>query len=297
MSKIEFKKVKLENGETMAYRHVGSGENKLVLIHGFQSSSQFFEDLLESLDENIEVFAPDLIGYGESSYENKHKDISDWSKDLYYFQKKLDLNNFTLAGWSLGGLVCMDFAALYPKLVKNLILIASVPNKGLNIKDTIYLNSKELKSNFSNSILDFKLNEDKKFIFTLLDKIKNRDMDFLKTLLNQSIFNVSDPDPDDLKKMVEDLIKQECFLESIFAMIKYDNTKTGSSLIENISMPVTWFHGDKDMVVPIEYAYDSLKYFPNRVNFQRFNKSGHAIFVDEKEKFIEIFEELIKNEK
>ncbi|MFR4764068.1 MAG: alpha/beta fold hydrolase, partial [Anaerococcus obesiensis] len=62
MSKIDFKKIKLDNGETMAYRHVGCGENKVILIHGFQSSSQFFEDLLENIDKKIEVFAPDLIG-------------------------------------------------------------------------------------------------------------------------------------------------------------------------------------------------------------------------------------------
>lgn len=127
---MKIEKVKLENGETMAYRHVGHGENKVILIHGFQSSSQFFEDLLESLDENIEVFAPDLIGYGESSYVNKHKEMADWAKDLKYFSQKLNLENFSLAGWSLGGHVAMDFAGLYPDLIKNLILIASVGVKG-----------------------------------------------------------------------------------------------------------------------------------------------------------------------
>ena len=76
--------------ETMAYRHVGCGENKVILIHGFQSSSQFFEDLLEGLDENIEVFAPDLIGYGESSYENKHKEMKEWAEDLKDVYKRQD---------------------------------------------------------------------------------------------------------------------------------------------------------------------------------------------------------------
>ncbi len=155
MSEIEFEKIKLDNGETMAYRHVGCGENKVILIHGFQSSSQFFEDLLEGLDENIEVFAPDLIGYGESSYENKHKEMKEWAEDLKYFADSLDIDNFSLVGWSLGGLVAMDFAGIFPEKIKQLILIASVGVKGfvmpkdkdINDDDILMLVGKDRSAN------------------------------------------------------------------------------------------------------------------------------------------------------
>ncbi|MDU1708263.1 MAG: alpha/beta hydrolase, partial [Anaerococcus vaginalis] len=77
----------------------------------------------------------------------------------------------------------------------------------------------------------------------------------------------------------------------------YNNTKEkGSGLIEKINKKVTWIHGNKDMVIPIDDALESIEYFPTKVNFIRFENSGHAVFVDEKEKFVEIFEDLIKNE-
>ncbi len=86
-------------------------------------------------------------------------------------------------------------------------------------------------------------------------------------------------------------------MESLLAMVTYNNTnKGGSGLIEKIDKKVTWIHGDKDMVVPIDDAIESIGYFPNKVDFIKFDNSGHAIFVDEKEKFIKIFEDLVKNE-
>ncbi len=294
---MKIEKVKLENGETMAYRHVGHGENKVILIHGFQSSSQFFEDLLESLDENIEVFAPDLIGYGESSYENKHKEMADWAKDLKYFSQKLNLENFSLAGWSLGGHVAMDFAGLYPDLIKNLILIASVGVKGFIMPKDKQAKDDDSKLKLPNFLKNFNIKHDHSFTVPILNGIKDKDIDFFEDLFKQTIYNVNDPNPDDLRKMAEDFLKQRCFLESLLAMVTYNNTnKGGSGLIEKIDKKVTWIHGDKDMVVPIDDAIESIGYFPNKVDFIKFDNSGHAIFVDEKEKFIKIFEDLVKNE-
>ena len=294
---MKIEKVKLENGETMAYRHVGHGENKVILIHGFQSSSQFFEDLLESLDENIEVFAPDLIGYGESSYENKHKEMADWAKDLKYFSQKLNLENFSLAGWSLGGHVAMDFAGLYPDLIKNLILIASVGVKGFIMPKDKQAKDDDSKLKLPNFLKNFNIKHDHSFTVPILNGIKDKDIDFFEDLFRQTIYNVNDPNPDDLRKMAEDFLKQRCFLESLLAMVTYNNTnKGGSGLIEKIDKKVTWIHGDKDMVVPIDDAIESIGYFPNKVDFIKFDNSGHAIFVDEKEKFIKIFEDLVKNE-
>lgn len=297
MSEIEFEKIKLDNGETMAYRHVGCGENKVILIHGFQSSSQFFEDLLEGLDENIEVFAPDLIGYGESSYENKHKEMKEWAEDLKYFADSLNIDNFSLVGWSLGGLVAMDFAGIFPEKIKQLILIASVGVKGFVMPKDKDINDDDKKLKLPNFLKNFNIKHDHSFTVPILNGIKDKDIDFFEDLFRQTIYNVNDPNPDDLRKMAEDFLKQRCFLESLLAMVTYNNTmEKGSGLIEKINKKVTWIHGNKDMVIPIDDALESIEYFPIEVNFIKFENSGHAVFVDEKEKFVEIFEDLIKNE-
>lgn len=286
MSEIEFKKIELANGETMAYRHKGKGNKILVLIHGFQSSSEFFESLLKALDDDINVYAPDLIGYGDSTYKVKHEKMKDWAVDLYYFFNALKLDKVNLLGWSLGGQVAMDFAGLYPDLVKNLILMSSVGNEGFIMPDEKEKEDDGFKLKLPNFLKDLSLKHDESFTVPILNGIKDKDIDFFKDLLSQTIFNVNDPDPDDLRKMAEDFLKQECFLEALLAMVKYDNTENGSGLIKNITMPTYWMHGDKDMVVPIGDAYKSIENFPDKVKFIKFENSGHAIFIDEEDKFL-----------
>src|SRR5690625_4322479 len=114
----------------MAYRYKKGKTDPLILIHGFQSSSKFFIDLIFSLNEDIEIYAIDLIGYGDSSYNKKHEKMLDWASDLYYFLKALDIKKAHILGWSLGGQVGMDFASLHKDMVKNLILVASVGCRG-----------------------------------------------------------------------------------------------------------------------------------------------------------------------
>lgn len=287
MNQIELKKIELENGETMAYRHVKESGDILVLVHGFQSSSQFFEDLLKSFD-GLNIYAVDLIGYGDSTYRKKHKNIRDWAKDLSYFLKAVNLDKINLLGWSFGGQVCMDFASLYKERVKNLILVASVGTKGFIIPD-----KKSEKFKLPNFLKDFRLSHNKRFTIPILNGIRDKDIEFFKDILRQTIFNVNDPNPDDLRKMAEDFLKQRCFLEALLAMARYDNTKTGSNFIENITMPVTWLHGKKDMVVPIDDAYKSIEYFPKEVKFIKFDKAGHALFVDEKERFVRTIKDVL----
>lgn len=285
--KLEFSKVKLENGETMAYRYKKGRGYPLILIHGFQSSSRFFTDLIFSLNEDIRIYAIDLIGYGDSSYNKKHEKMLDWAYDLYYFLKAMDIKKANILGWSLGGQVGMDFAGVFPSMVKNLILVASVgckgfimPNKSLNIKIPQFMK-------------DFQIKHDKSFTIPILNGIKDEDIDFFEDIFKQTVFNVKDPNPNVLMMMTQDFIKQDCFLESLLAMIKYDNTKTGTNLIKNLTMPITWIHGDKDMIVPISDAYNSIGKFPQKINFIKFENSGHVLFVDEKERFVKIINDLL----
>lgn len=56
----------------------------------------------------------DLRGFGDSTYNNSIKDLSD---DLYDFVNKLGIWLFTIVGWSARGSVCMQYRADYPDMV------------------------------------------------------------------------------------------------------------------------------------------------------------------------------------
>src|ERR1700726_4196479 len=56
------------DGFKIFYRQAGPSKGpKLLLLHGFPSSSHMFRDLIPLLSDRFHVVAPDYIGFGYSS--------------------------------------------------------------------------------------------------------------------------------------------------------------------------------------------------------------------------------------
>ena len=66
MSPIRYRSVPVD-GQSIFYREAGSaGAPKLLLLHGFPSSSHMFRDLIPLLADRLHIVAPDLPGFGMS---------------------------------------------------------------------------------------------------------------------------------------------------------------------------------------------------------------------------------------
>lgn len=66
MSAIRYRKARVENIDVF-YREAGTpGKPKLLLLHGFPSSSHMFRDLIPLLSDNFHIVAPDLPGFGQT---------------------------------------------------------------------------------------------------------------------------------------------------------------------------------------------------------------------------------------
>jgi pimeloyl-ACP methyl ester carboxylesterase len=122
---INQKKVKTDR-LVVAYLEAGTGSIPLVLVHGNCSSSHFFQDYMLALAAtgHYIVYAPDMRGYGDSEVlpVDGTRAIRDFSDDLDAYVHSLDLNNFHLLGWSLGGNIVMQYAIDYPGKVRSLTL-------------------------------------------------------------------------------------------------------------------------------------------------------------------------------
>lgn len=109
----------------------GKGDN-LVLIHGIESSSSYWQPLVPALSEHNRVIAVDLLGFGQSPKPlNLAYSLDDQVEYLKRTLDNLKVEKFHLAGHSLGSLVALSFAAKYPQRVTKLDLLAPVfvPNK------------------------------------------------------------------------------------------------------------------------------------------------------------------------
>ena len=122
--------VSLSNGETIAYQEVGrQNEEILVLIHGNMTSSQHFDLVIEKLQNQYHIYAIDLRGFGQSTYNKPIDSLQDFTEDVKLFIDKLNVKKFSLMGWSMGGGVAMEFTASHPTFVEKLILVESVGNE------------------------------------------------------------------------------------------------------------------------------------------------------------------------
>ena len=104
----------------------GSGP-PVVLVHGFAASHYdwvYLQPLLTN--EGYQVFAPDLIGHGDSPYRISQVGITfdeiygsfcDWMDSCQFDQE------IRLVGHSLGGLISMNYAMKNPESLRSLILI------------------------------------------------------------------------------------------------------------------------------------------------------------------------------
>ena len=93
------------NGLNIAYREAGSPSSpKLVLLHGFPSSSHQYRDLIRVLGDDFHVIAPDYPGFGNSDAP----DPATWG---YTFDKISDVVEgfLSLKGFDHYGLFVQDY--------------------------------------------------------------------------------------------------------------------------------------------------------------------------------------------
>ena len=110
------------NGHQVHYLRAGSGP-PVVLIHGGASDSRDWVKTMAALSRHFSLYAPDLIGFGQSERNDHGYYLSDFNEFLLGFIEKLDLENLSLVGHSFGARLCLEVALQHPEKVRKLVLV------------------------------------------------------------------------------------------------------------------------------------------------------------------------------
>src|SRR4030095_3155190 len=117
------------NGLNIAYREAGEASSpKLVLLHGFPSSSHQYRDLIRSLSDRFHVIAPDYPGFGLSDLPDPSEynyTFDAISEVIGEFLKLKVFERYGLYVQDYGGPVGFRIVGRDPKALEWLI----VPNK------------------------------------------------------------------------------------------------------------------------------------------------------------------------
>lgn len=101
----------------------GAGE-ALVLLHGFAMHAGLFAPLLPALSRRHRVHAVDIPGHGRTP----PVDPFDLASLAGAVDAAIDAPTVTVLGWSLGGLVALQWALMHPARVARLVLVATTPS-------------------------------------------------------------------------------------------------------------------------------------------------------------------------
>jgi pimeloyl-ACP methyl ester carboxylesterase len=111
-------------GLRLHYKSGGEGP-PVILLHGAANDWHEWERNLEPLARNFHVYALDLPGFGSSSPAGRDLASSWLILLLKGFMHKLGLEQASIIGHSLGGLIAMEMALNYPDMVDKLVLVNS----------------------------------------------------------------------------------------------------------------------------------------------------------------------------
>lgn len=258
MQKVEGKNIQLKNGETYFYREAGRGPGVLFL-HGNMSSSAFWDKTMEALAGDYHSLAPDLRGFGQSSYKTPIGSLWDYVKDLKDFMDSLDLSQVHLVGWSLGGAVALGLAASYPDRFKDLTIIGALglaePKQRLVWKlpgfDDVLGSPWPENRNSKDPLLGYAV----------------------EMLWQSTMYHVKRPNPQDYKKYLDASLAQVNRKDAIRALrdfyLTHDQWK-------KIQVPFQAIHGKLDRIVP--YSPESRR--PQNCQVHLLDQCGHFVMND-----------------
>lgn len=232
--KYEFpvKYADLSNDVKIAYVDEGSSEKTLIFIHGLGSYIPAWRKVIPELKSKYRCIAIDLPGYGKSSKGLHSGNMTHYASVVHEFIEKLNIENYTLVGHSMGGQISMTYSLMYPGEMNSMVLVAPAGFEDFSAGQKDWLEG----------VMTPHL-------------VKSTTLEGIETNLYYNFYSM----PDDAKFMIEDRIAMRtaddfmnyCIIvsRSVAGMVK-EQVRT---LLHKIDTPTLIVFGEKDNLIPNRY--------------------------------------------
>ena len=243
----------------------------VLLIHGWGTSGKIWEGCEELIKKDYKLFIIDLPGMGSSPIINPYN-----IKKLIEQIDKIIPEKVTIIGWSLGGLIAIQYALKYPKKINSLICISSTPcfvqKKGWSYGVDMNFFKKFNRDFISNWRKTLKK-------FFILQLIKSKTNKMIINKLENDFIGKSPPSKEALKKTLSILEETD---------IRND--------IKKINLPTLVIAGRKDMITDYRSTIWLKKNIKNSESYI-FDNAGHMPFVSHKKEFVGLIKKFIEKYK
>ena len=121
---------------TLAYQSYGTGDHKVIVLHGWFGDHTIFGPMRSALDTNTFTYIfPAYRGYGLSKHLTGKYTTAEISADIIALADEVGLAQFSLVGHSMGGKAIQRVLADAPKRVKKLVAVTPVPAAAVPFDD------------------------------------------------------------------------------------------------------------------------------------------------------------------
>lgn len=276
----------VDTNETIAYRETGEGAT-FLLLHGNMSSSVHFLPLIEKLQEKYHVIALDLVGFGDSTYNRELESLEDFAKDVASFVELKDLKEVHVLGWSTGGGIALELAAMLPDRIEKVSLLSSVGPQGFVMYDTS-MNRIHTREDIASHPMQ---------VVPILDAYEQNNRDFIKWVWDNTIYINDKPSDEEYEAFIDATLKQRNLVDVDYALVHFNITdennglNDGTGRFKNIKQDVLILHGQKDLVVSVEEAMKMKELFGDQAKLKIFEEAGHAIITDDLDNLVQAITE------
>ncbi|RYY60489.1 MAG: alpha/beta hydrolase [Chitinophagaceae bacterium] len=266
--------VEVEKGVKLHITDIGDGQ-PIVLIHGWPLSDAMYEYQYAALaKKGFRVIGITLRGFGKSDRPYGKYDFDVFSDDIKVVLETLKIENATLGGFSMGGAVVLHYITKYNAAhISKLALFAAAAPSWIQREG-------------------YPFGAPKATIDGLIKATETGRQDLIAS------FGAAFPAKEGgISKNVEKWLENINLEASPYAITQAAIALRDLDLrpeLSKIKIPVAIFHGTQDKLVDFSFAEQQHKGIKNSY-IVKFENSGHALFVEEADKFNSELEKFARN--
>ena len=234
--------VDVENGK-LYYEITGEGR-WLVLTHGAWATHEWWRCQVPELSKSYRVLSLDVRGHGQSSPLEKPSSVENFVRDLETLLDEVGIDEATLIGWSMGGMMSMQYYLNNPDKVKALILIATRGYRNPKMKLRAWLLQLQTRISLMMDFADYQG-------FVYEDQVENEVRNMLSPATSKEVIDW----------IITDLSNnpRRNFIEVTKSLWSWE----GGERLRTINVPTLIMVGKEDTRTPPQFSYLLHEKIPN----------------------------------